>query len=313
LTENLARTFPRILESHEVFSHFTRILSEARNKVVLVSPFITIGLLRESLIQIHESVHVTLITRWSAQEIVGGFNDLQVKTLLDERGNSELRLLWNLHAKYYRGDSAVILGSGNLTRNGLNYRNAGNSEVMIEAGLDLSGLQQLEQRLISSSAIPTEVMYEELCSEVDRLKQLNQSNGAFVTADTPSDVILDDRAWRPHSLMPDNVFDVYRGRINAMDKHVIFSASEDLDYLEAPPGLTKDDFHRFVRNVLAQSPLFPKVLSELEKQAIPTDVGVGLVREVFEDLSNDEAEEVWFALKRWLLHFFSNDFSLHDE
>jgi hypothetical protein len=83
--------------------------------------------------------------------------------------------------------------------------------------------------------------------------------------------------------------------------------------LEAPPGLTKDDFHRFVRNVLAQSPLFPKVLSELEKQAIPTDVGVGLVREVFEDLSNDEAEEVWFALKRWLLHFFSNDFSLHDE
>lgn len=309
MTEDLAGSTTRILEPREVYPHFTSILSDARHEVVLAAPFLSIIVVRECLKRIQENVKVTLITRWRATEIAGGFNDLEVKTLLEERGNSKLRLLWNLHAKYYRGDSTVIFGSGNLTEAGLNSGNKGNSEVMVVASRDLSGLRRLEERLLESSVIPTAVMYKELLGEVNRLKQLNQSNGIVIQVDTPSDAIIDDKIWRPYCMMPDHLFDVYRSRIDAMDKNVIYSAERDLEYLDVPPGLIEEPFRLCIRNVLAQSPLFPKILSKLEKEGITDDVGVSLVLEAFENLSNEDAKETWFAIRMWLGFFFPDEFS----
>ena len=50
-----------------------------------------------------------------------------------ERGGS-FKLHARLHAKYYRFDDRVLVGSANMTASGLGYRHRGNLEILCEPG-----------------------------------------------------------------------------------------------------------------------------------------------------------------------------------
>jgi hypothetical protein len=257
------------------------------------------------------AVSVTLITRWDPREIAKGLNDLRIWEWLQERGNSQLRLRWDLHAKYYRGDFNVILGSGNLTKAGLNFRGRGNSEIMMYSSIEFDGVRDFERNLISSSAIPTEELYREMSADVERIRLEEPQVPIRQPAARDILAIEVDGAWKPACEMPDILFEVYEHRTDAIDNVSRDIALDDLDYIQAPEGLTKDEFKTFVRNVLAQSPLFPKVLAEVRAgRPISIDAGRQLVSATFGGVSESEAADIWSASRRWLAHFYPTDFQI---
>jgi hypothetical protein len=301
----------RILASGEIYHSFASLLTSAVEEIVLVSPFIGKRLFLDSLAKIPPSVSVKLVTRWHPHEIAGGFNDLGIWKVLQDRGNCELRLKWNLHAKYYRGDSEVLFGSGNLTNAGLNLRGNGNSEIMVGAGQNLQGIQEFESDLLAASIIPSEEMFQELSAEVERIRA--EQPTVIVRQPMVGQVfgIQVDGAWKPSSEMPDILFEVYEHRTAAIDLISRDFALSDLEYIQAPEGLSKDEFKGFVRNVLAQSPLFPVALAEVRAdRPISIKAGQQLVCEAFSGVSESEAAEIWSASSRWLAHFYPNDFQI---
>jgi hypothetical protein len=301
----------RILTSREVYRSFENLLTSAVEEIVLVSPFIGHHIFATTLAMIPPAVSVTLITRWDPREIAKGLNDLRIWEWLQERGNSQLRLRWDLHAKYYRGDFNVILGSGNLTKAGLNFRGRGNSEIMMYSSIEFDGVRDFERNLISSSAIPTEELYREMSADVERIRLEEPQVPIRQPAARDILAIEVDGAWKPACEMPDILFEVYEHRTDAIDNVSRDIALDDLDYIQAPEGLTKDEFKTFVRNVLAQSPLFPKVLAEVRAgRPISIDAGRQLVSATFGGVSESEAADIWSASRRWLAHFYPTDFQI---
>lgn len=301
----------KILMAREIFPTFDGLLTGAVDEVVLVSPFIGHHIFSESLAKISRNVSVTLVTRWSPHEIAGGLNDLRIWEWLQERGNSQLLLKWDLHAKYYRGDSNVILGSGNLTKAGLNFRESGNSEIMLSSTSNLDGLQDFESSLIQSSVEPTVEMYQELIAEVERIR-LEEPPMPF-RLPSSGDIwsIEVDGSWKPRCEMPDILFEVYERRTEAIDVYSVESALRDLEYIQAPDGLTSNEFKGFVRNVLAQSPLFPIVLAEIaENGPVSHKAGQRFVKEAFDGIEDAESELIWQASMRWLAHFYPEEFEI---
>lgn len=304
-------THGRILTSGEIYHSFENLLTSAVEEIVLVSPFIGHHIFATTLEMIPPDVSVTLITRWSPHEIAIGLNDLRIWEWLQERGNSQLRLKWGLHAKYYRGDSNFIFGSGNLTKSGLNFRGRGNSEIMMSSSIEVDGIQDFERELFRSSNVATEETYWNLIADVEKIR-LEESQ-VPIRQPVASDflAIEVDGSWKPACEMPDILFEVYEHRTDAIDLVSRDFALNDLEYIQAPEGLSKDEFKGFVRNVLAQSPLFPAALAEVRAdRPISIKAGQQLVSEAFSGVSESEAADIWSASSRWLAHFYPNDFQI---
>jgi hypothetical protein len=300
-------TTPVVLKSEEVFPTLTDCLKSATSEVILVSPFISFRLLRDCLRNVPDHVFVTLVTKWDAKEIAAGFNDLETWNLFKDRGNCDLRLVSKLHAKYYRVDSQVLLGSGNLTHSGLNCFGGGNHEIMIGVDQALEGIREFEKDLLMRSTQVNEDRYLDALAVVQTLK-LNQLVAPRVTA--PQRIFVDG-PWKPHCEMPDVLFDVYEGKFEALEANTIDLALADLVFVEAPTGLSKSEFLKYVRVAISQTPIFDKVLKEIElHEFVTAEVGMRLVRESYDDLSGDDVIVVWEASKRWLAKFFPEKFQI---
>ena len=102
-------------------------------EAIIVAPFIKVDALTLVLRQLHGEASLTCITRWTPLDIQAGASDLACRKLVSDRGGS-FRLHNRLHAKYYRFDNRVLIGSANLTASGLSYAHVGNLEVLCEPG-----------------------------------------------------------------------------------------------------------------------------------------------------------------------------------
>ena len=138
----------KLLENRSIYIETKNLIESAKVEILLVSPFINKKLLVNLLKSVNANVSVTLVTRFRILDLLGGFNDLSIFDYFQEQENMHLRLLHSLHAKYYRGDSNVILGSGNLTYTGLSHGGSGNAEVMLKLNNSIQGVQEFEANLI---------------------------------------------------------------------------------------------------------------------------------------------------------------------
>ena len=97
-------------------SPWERIVALARGatEAVIVAPYIKEHSLLRLLEQLPHLERLTCVTRWLAGDIAVGVSDTAVRDLVRSFGGA-FRLHPGLHAKYYRFDDAVLVGSANLT------------------------------------------------------------------------------------------------------------------------------------------------------------------------------------------------------
>ena len=221
-------------------------------EVVIVAPYIKVITLTEVIDQLHPEASIECFTRWTPRDIQAGASDLNCRTVVVNRGGS-FRLHNRLHAKYYRFDDQVLVGSANLTKSGLSHPPPGNMEILCEPGAPFVPAE-FEAALRRES--------RDISDDQFRLWQQHRpvERASVPTTGDPADSSLDD--WIPQTQHPEYLWLYYSGSEElTVSKQQQTLAQRDIATLEVPPNLTLETFRGWVRLCLETSPFMDSVRS----------------------------------------------------
>lgn len=279
---------------------------QARHEVLLAAPFIKLNTFDRLLKSIDKKVKVLCVTRWHPDEIVAGVSDLDVWLLVKERPHTTLWLRSNLHAKYYRGDQRVLVGSANLTNAALGWSKQANLELLISSDV----LAEFEQELFAGSVIVDDSLYKHVKQIVDALPAISK----LELVDISPDLLDEDNippvpleAWLPLLRHPEKLYTAYAGDINQLGTGSRIAALHDLQSFDIPIGLNREHFEAYVGIQLLQKPIIRQV-----DQFVETPQRFGAVRDFLRTLPCGvseafDADMAWQTLMRWLLYFPPNN------
>lgn len=223
-------------------------LARGADEAVLVAPYIKADTLRRVLAFTSEKAQLTCVTRWQRADISAGVSDVACRTLIVDRGGRFL-LNQRLHAKYYRFEKSVLIGSANLTASGMGYGASSNLEILYEPGFGFDS-DAFEETLLEGARDVTD-------SEFERWKNLERIPVA-VTVVTQSE---DPSEWMPMTREPVHVWLVYRGDVAAVVSHdERLRAARDLRVLSLPPNLDRPGFDAIVGAELLSSAAIADVM-----------------------------------------------------
>ena len=117
--------------------------------VVIAAPYIKEDSLRRLLDISSTVLSLTCVTRWGPADLRAGVSDASVREVVIDRGGTFL-LHPTLHAKYYRFNNTVLIGSANLTGPGLGLATKANLEILSPPSSDFDSME-FERVLLSQS------------------------------------------------------------------------------------------------------------------------------------------------------------------
>jgi hypothetical protein len=151
------------VESDFQFSELLNLLKteiqNAKNEVFIAAPYVKIGIVKKLDISKKVAVNSTFVCRWKLDDVLSGATDIGIYPILRDQG---IRVLLhpNLHAKYYRSDTRILLGSANLTSNGLSNDKTGSLEALTLL-TENSATMKFEDKLIQESIEINDELYSE--------------------------------------------------------------------------------------------------------------------------------------------------------
>ena len=221
-------------------------------EAVIVAPYIKVATLTMVVDQLHSEASIECFTRWTPLDIQMGASDLDCRTVVVNRTGS-FRLHNRLHAKYYRFDDHVLVGSANLTASGLSYPRFGNLEILCEPGPPfVAATFEAALRREAKDVSDDDFKVWQLCPVLERIVQPSTEDTAGSSLDE----------WIPQTRNPEYLWLYYIGnedQIVSDEQRTL--AERDLRILEVPPGLTEAAFRGWIRLSLEASPFMDSVKS----------------------------------------------------
>ena len=257
---------------------------------VIVAPYMKAGTLEQVLNAVANSATITCVSRWTPQDIRLGTTDLACRQLALTRDGAFL-LNDRLHAKYYRFDDQILIGSSNLTRAGMNIPGTGNLEILCVAPQEFNATQ-FESQLLQE-AYPVSDADFALWSRITPIPQQNQTIPLDHDLNSPD-------SWKPTTRRPEYLWLAYQQRsaeIPLAEQQEI--ASREVRTLGVPEGLTEQEFNNWNCLSLMTSPFMKSVLAGLDE-----------TREAAWDrlsqqwnISKAEAERARSTAQNWISYF----------
>jgi len=103
--------------------------AEDSRYVFIVAPYIKAQTLKRILQRVKLMNQLVCITRWSVDELIQGVSDISVRKIAQEAGG-KFMLHQRLHAKYYRFDAQIFVGSANVTDRAMGWSSLSNLEIL---------------------------------------------------------------------------------------------------------------------------------------------------------------------------------------
>jgi hypothetical protein len=225
------------------------ICREAKD-IIIAAPYIKAAALSRVLSDIDANASLVCITRWQMQDIALGASDIECRTIVKELGGA-FKLHPALHAKYYRADERVLIGSANLTYSALGWSSDPNLEILCMAGKDFDAAA-FERQLLDDSR---EISNKEF-ARWQSIERIDFQASLLAVSTSP---YLD--TWRPLTRAPENFLLAYRGltdEIASTDEQQ--AALQDLDALQVPVDLTDEQVENWVSRCLLASQFVQTVL-----------------------------------------------------
>ena len=253
---------------------------------VLAAPYIKTGALGRILTGAKSTASLVCITRWQPDDIIVGASDIGCRALVVDRGGS-FRLHPFLHAKYYRMDDVVLVGSANLTSSAMGWASQPNLEILCRAGDDFDA-QGFERELLRNSREISDIEF----ARWETLVEIDARSSSAISGVQP---LLD--AWRPATRDPRNLELAYFGRedeIASFDEQR--AASRDIQAISIPPGLTDNAVRAWISTCLLAAPFTNSVmrLSDLDTQN-----AAGTLAEIYR-ISATDARRDMETVQNWL-------------
>ena len=282
----------------ETHAHRIRqLFASAKCEIVLVAPFIKTAALERLLGNVPLKVPIRCVTRWRADEIAAGVSDPEVFDILAQRGNCELSLVDNLHAKLYISDQRCLVGSANVTLPGLGEIPGSNIEVLVETAIDnpdvvsvLTEIGRVETVASPGLALAARAMANSLANAGDKLPRAS--------------------SWFPYSRKPERAFDLYRkapaGFVTGADRLVML----DVDRAKIPGALDQTRFRSAVRAKLAEIPLAQSLLAGRSDMIVTRADAQSYLESL--QIGEYSTRELWLAFVSWMTHYLSEQVIRHE-
>ena len=269
---------------------------QTSKELLLVAPFIKARTLERLLGYLSSSVNLSCITRWRPKEIAAGVSDIEVYEIV-KNYNGELHLRHDLHAKFFRGDNCVLIGSANLTHAALGWSADSNLEILVPISPNKDTIN-FEALLIKGSIQVDNDLYQSTTEAASDWKALE--NTAILTEGLPT---FDIKSWLTICRSPPELYKVYLTPSPSPDIPAsLFEAGmRDLRFLQPPLGLSREIFEKTIGATILTTPMINKIDRYLE-----TPQRFGAVRDLLKEqlqISHEEASEAWQTVIRWLRHF----------
>lgn len=267
--------------------------ASSNGEFVMCAPFAKREVVVRILSVLPEGVSVRLYTRWRPEEVAAGVSDTAVLQAIRARGGT-VYLQDRLHAKFYRNEFQVLLGSANLTATALGWSSRPNVELLVNA--ERAVVTRVEQWLSSESIEAT----DEIAEEVDAIARGLQIPG-FVAPSALDRTEIAAGMWIPQLRMPADLYAAYSRGLDSLTSKSAASAALDLVALELPQGLSEKQFYLLVGHRLKQ-----QVFVQAADAYLCKPRRFGEVRDWISQhagLDRREASDVWQTLMRWMMEF----------
>ena len=202
----------------------SRACSGARH-LVIAAPYIKADALTKVLANVSPTASLLCITRWNPHDLAAGASDAECRILVTKRGGS-FRLHPFLHAKYYRVDDVILVGSANLTASALGWSPQPNLEVLCCPGDDFDA-DAFQKALLQDAREINDAEF----AHWQAIARINTPDVVRTTGKMPG---LD--SWRPSTRNPLHIVFTYRRRedqIASPDEQR--AAQRDIQALLIPP------------------------------------------------------------------------------
>ena len=259
--------------------------------VVLAAPYLKADMMEMFLNTIPGEANLICITRWKLLDIQQGASDIACWNLVSAR-NGVFRMHPRLHAKYYRFDDRVLVGSANLTMSGMGLIASANLEILTKPDA-MFDAASLERQLLHESRIVSADEFQAWQSVVS----IASSRSTLADAD-----VFDD--WRPRTRDPEHVWLVYNQRLDRVpsdDEQRL--AKIDLEHLGLPPDLNRPDYTAWVRVRLSASVMVNDVRLVMD---MDDDAAVRAHLVAAWSVRPGEAERIRSTLASWVHAFFES-------
>ena len=259
--------------------------------VVLAAPYLKADMLEMLLSVIPDDARLICITRWKLLDMQQGASDIDCWDIVSAR-NGVFRMHPRLHAKYYRFDGHVLVGSANLTMSGMGLIPGYNLEILTKPDAAFDA-EALEQQLMQESRIVSAEEFQAWQSVVSMASTSSASSAADV---------LDD--WRPRTRDPEHVWMAYNQRLDRVpsdDEQRL--AKIDLAHLGLPAGLQRTDYDAWVRVRLSASVMVNDVRRVMDMDD-DDDAAIRAHLVAAWSVRPGEAERIRSTLANWV-HAFS--------
>ena len=277
---------------------------QTTKELVVVAPFIKVSAFKWLLTHLDPSVRPVCITRWLPSELAAGVSDLEVFDAVVER-NGTLWLRQNLHAKYFRGDSFVLIGSANVTGAAMGWSVNANLELLVPIDRSVEGVMGFEELALSRAIRVDRNLYEMFAEASQDWRAVDEGEAESRFVKIP-DIDLDH--WFPVSRNLDSLYDVYSGNdLDSLPLSTREAATRDLAVLHPPSGLSEEAFRVVIGAVLLTMP----VIGVVDRQLM-TSQRFGVIRDLLRDqldLSREDGSRAWQTIIRWFQHFLPNRYS----
>ena len=231
-------------------------LTYGASEAFIAAPYIKEASLQRLLEHLPQLERLICVTRWQAKDIAAGVSDTAVRSQVQSFGGA-FRLHPSLHAKYYRFDDRVLVGSANLTDAGLGVGRIHNLEILTkpEDGFDSNAF---ERKLMAGSL------------EIDESEAAAWEAIAVVEpkARVGPDSALQD--WYPATRDPADLWQFYFGHRELLSFETQQHTNADLMVLGLPARLDPQGFVNWVSVSLLSSSFVAdvrKIGKEEEPQA----------------------------------------------
>jgi hypothetical protein len=221
---------------------------QARASLTLVAPFIKRKALERLTQEVGPAVRLTVLTRWSVEEICAGVSDLDVFDLLRKRAGSRLLLHPRLHAKVMLvDDTAAVIGSANITDTALGFAEQVNAEVVatlrpVPNRLFLF-LLQLEQECVPAT--------DELRRQFEEAVKASPPPAGYQAVQIPEPRRQEPATPFPRFRIPEWLYRGYLSVVEFSDHETRGAILSDLETLSLPDGLDEGQFRERIGSALA--------------------------------------------------------------
>ena len=261
-------------------------LCSGAQDLILAAPYIKADALTRVLADVSPVASLICITRWNFHDLAVGASDIECRTIVTERGGS-FRLHPSLHAKYYRVDDAVLIGSANLTSSAMGWSRQPNLEILCRPGDDFD-TYVFQQTLLEGSR---EIGDDEF-ARWEAITEISTLSNSVITGDQPQ---LD--TWRPTTRDFRNLELSYQERedeIASFDEQQ--AAQRDIQALRIPQGLTDEQVQMWASACLLAAP-FANTVIQLHNIEVPS--ASRSIAEIY-NLNVTEARRDLETVQNWL-------------